>query len=79
MSDADRSPTAQLPTWQPARQSCLRRAKTPGEPAHISYECMLATDCADKTTMEALRCLKRRLSDVVCQQMRADAKRLATG
>jgi transposase len=34
---------------------------------------------AGKTTMEALRCLKRRLSDVVYQQMRADAKRLATG
>jgi transposase len=32
-----------------------------------------------KTTMEALRCLKRRLSDVVCQQMRADVKRPATG
>ena len=32
-----------------------------------------------KTTMEAMRCLKRRLSDVACQQMRADAKRLATG
>ena len=27
--------------------------------------------------MEALRCLKRRLSDVICQQMRTDAKRLA--
>ena len=34
---------------------------------------------AGKTTMEAMRCLKRRLSDVACQQMRADAKRLATG
>jgi transposase len=34
---------------------------------------------AGKTTMEALRCLKRRLSDVVCQQMRTDAKRLAAG
>jgi transposase len=34
---------------------------------------------AGKTTMEALRCLKRRLSDVVYQQMRADAKRPATG
>jgi transposase len=34
---------------------------------------------AGKTTMEALRCLKRRLSDIVCQQMRADAKRLAAG
>jgi transposase len=32
-----------------------------------------------KTTMEAMRCLKRRLSDVVYRQMRADAKRLATG
>jgi hypothetical protein len=29
--------------------------------------------------MEAMRCLKRRLSDLVCRQMRADAKRLATG
>jgi transposase len=34
---------------------------------------------AGKTTMEAMRCLKRRLSDIVYQQMRADAKRLATG
>jgi transposase len=34
---------------------------------------------AGKTTMEALRCLKRRLSDVVCKQMCADAKRPATG
>jgi transposase len=34
---------------------------------------------AGKTTMEALRCLKRRLSDVVYQQMRTDAKRLAAG
>jgi hypothetical protein len=34
---------------------------------------------AGKTTMEAMRCLKRRLSDVVYQQMRADAKRLAAG
>ncbi len=34
---------------------------------------------AGKTTMEAMRCLKRRLSDVVYQQMRADARRLATG
>jgi transposase len=34
---------------------------------------------AGKTTMEALRCLKRRLSDVVFQQMRTDAKRLAAG
>jgi hypothetical protein len=32
---------------------------------------------ARKTTMEALRCLKRRLSDVIYQQMRTDAKRLA--
>jgi transposase len=30
---------------------------------------------AGKTTMEALRCLKRRLSDVVCKQMCTDAKR----
>ena len=34
---------------------------------------------AGKTTMEALRCLKRRLSDVVYQQMRTDAKHLAAG
>jgi transposase len=34
---------------------------------------------AGKTTMEAMRCLKRRLSDVVYQRMRADAKRLGTG
>jgi transposase len=32
-----------------------------------------------KTTMEAMRALKRRLSDVVYRQMVADAKRLATG
>jgi transposase len=32
-----------------------------------------------KTTMEAMRALKRRLSDVVYRQMTADAKRLATG
>ncbi|GLZ01014.1 hypothetical protein Acsp02_82660 [Actinoplanes sp. NBRC 103695] len=32
-----------------------------------------------KTTMEAMRALKRRLSDVVYRQMTADAKRLRTG
>ncbi|WP_233625595.1 hypothetical protein [Actinoplanes sp. ATCC 53533] len=32
-----------------------------------------------KTTMEAMRALKRRLSDVVYRQMAADAKRLGTG
>jgi transposase len=32
-----------------------------------------------KTTMEAMRALKRRLSDVVYRQMLADAKRLRTG
>jgi hypothetical protein len=32
-----------------------------------------------KTTMEAMRALKRRLSDVVYRQMVADAKRLRTG
>jgi len=32
-----------------------------------------------KTTMEAMRALKRRLSDVVYRQMTADAKRLKTG
>ncbi|WP_246595036.1 IS110 family transposase [Actinoplanes auranticolor] len=32
-----------------------------------------------KTTMEAMRALKRRLSDVVYRQMAADAKRLRTG
>jgi transposase len=31
---------------------------------------------AGKTKMEALRCLKRRLSDIVYNQMRADARRL---
>jgi hypothetical protein len=30
---------------------------------------------AGKTNMEALRCLKRRLSDIVYTQMRADAQR----
>jgi transposase len=34
---------------------------------------------AGKTTMEAMRALKRRLSDVVYRQMTADAKRLMTG
>ena len=34
---------------------------------------------AGKTTMEAMRALKRRLSDVVFRQMAADAKRLRTG
>ncbi|MFV2019381.1 IS110 family transposase [Micromonospora sp. LOL_023] len=34
---------------------------------------------AGKTTMEAMRALKRRLSDVVYRQMVADAKRLQTG
>ncbi len=32
---------------------------------------------AGKTNREALRCLKRRLSDIVYHQMRADAERLA--
>jgi hypothetical protein len=32
-----------------------------------------------KTTMEAMRALKRRLSDLVYRQVAADAKRLATG
>lgn len=32
---------------------------------------------AGKTNREAMRCLKRRLSDIVYQQMRADAERLA--
>jgi hypothetical protein len=40
------------------------------------YRRKLATG---KTTMEAMRCLKRRLPDIACQQIRADAKRLATG
>jgi hypothetical protein len=40
--------------------------------------CYRRKPAAGKTAMEALRCLKRRLSDVVCQQMHADAKRLAT-
>lgn len=31
---------------------------------------------AGKTKMEAMRCLKRRLSDIVYNQMRADARRL---
>jgi transposase len=34
---------------------------------------------AGKTPMEAMRCLKRRLSDIVYRQMVADAKRLRTG
>jgi transposase len=34
---------------------------------------------AGKTKMEAMRCLKRRLSDIVYARMRADAKRLGTG
>ena len=34
---------------------------------------------AGKTPMEAMRCLKRRLSDIVCHQMILDARRLATG
>jgi transposase len=34
---------------------------------------------AGKTTMEAMRCLKRRLSDIVYKQMRDDAQRVATG
>ena len=34
---------------------------------------------AGKTPMEAMRALKRRLSDVVDKQMVADAKRLETG
>ncbi|WP_246608275.1 IS110 family transposase, partial [Paractinoplanes toevensis] len=34
---------------------------------------------AGKTPMEAVRALKRRLSNVVYKQMPADAKRLATG
>ena len=34
---------------------------------------------AGKTGMEAMRCLKRRLSDVVYKQMRDDAQRLVTG
>jgi transposase len=34
---------------------------------------------AGKTNMEAMRCLKRRLSDIVYKQMRDDAQRIATG
>jgi transposase len=34
---------------------------------------------AGKTKMEAMRCLKRRLSDIVYKQMRDDAQRIATG
>jgi hypothetical protein len=34
---------------------------------------------AGKTTMEAMRCLKRRLSDIVYRQMVNDAKRLGAG
>ena len=34
---------------------------------------------AGKTSMEAMRALKRRLSDIVYRQMAADAKRLGTG
>jgi transposase len=34
---------------------------------------------AGKTSMEAMRCLKRRLSDVACRQMTGDARATATG
>ena len=34
---------------------------------------------AGKTSMEAMRCLKRRLSDIVYRQMSHDARRLAAG
>jgi transposase len=34
---------------------------------------------AGKTSMEAMRCLKRRLSDIVYKHMRDDAQRVATG
>jgi transposase len=34
---------------------------------------------AGKTTIEAMRCLKRRLSDIVYRQMARDAQRLAAG
>ena len=34
---------------------------------------------AGKTPMEAMRCLKRRLSDIVYRQMINDAKQLETG
>ena len=34
---------------------------------------------AGKTNMEAMRCLKRRLSDIVYKQMRDDAQSIATG
>jgi transposase len=40
------------------------------------YRRKLATG---KTPMEAMRCLKRRLSNIVYRQMTADAKRLETG
>ena len=36
-------------------------------------------DAAGKTSMEAMRCLKRRLSDVVYRQMIADARAAADG
>jgi transposase len=34
---------------------------------------------AGKTSMEALRCVKRRLSDIACRQMTKDAKAPETG
>jgi transposase len=47
-----------------------------GGEGRVYYDRKLA---AGKTKMEALRCLKRRLSDIVYARMRADAQRLATG
>jgi transposase len=45
-------------------------------PGRAYYRQKLA---AGKTTMEALRCLKRRLSDIVYRQMVRDAQRIAAG
>jgi hypothetical protein len=54
-----------------------------GSGRHV-HDSAYSTRCACKlaagmTPMEALRALKRRLSDVVYRQMVADAKRLETG
>jgi hypothetical protein len=44
-----------------------------------SRACYRRKPATGTTTTEATRCLKRRLPGIACQQMRADAKRLATG
>jgi transposase len=47
-----------------------------GGEGRVYYDRKIA---AGKTKMEAMRCLKRRLSDIVYARMKADAKQLATG